>query len=313
MDTNYFPVDGRTVSINAMKSFDLYCVLDGRMAVYMAANADISENIRNRMDEIDVKTLYVHRKDLTCFHSYLEEVLGTILDHPQIDEDIKASSVFTVLGTLGKQVFAIPEQKILKLYKQAAIEVTNYIMADERAFPVLSRKMDFTFSLANHNINVGITSMSLARQILGNDPKYNYAEIGPGFFLHDIGKTTIPLETLNKKGPLSPVEWRLIKRHPYEGMRILNKFQMLSNEVKIIVSQHHERHNGSGYPKGLTGDKIHVFGKICSIADCFDSLTSQRPFREKCTTFNALKIMKQEMFKDFDPVFFQKFILMLSR
>lgn len=312
VDSSYLPIDGSTVTLETLKSFDLHCALDGRIALYMGANAELSDAIRARQDEIDTATLYVHKKDIIQYNAYLEEVLGTILNHPGIDLTVKARAVFAALGTLGKQVFAIPEEKHLKRYKMVAAEVSAFILNNDNGYRALSRMMDSTYSMSNHAINVGVTSMALAKKILGNNPKYNYGEIGPGFFLHDIGNASVPVEVLNKKGPLSAVEWRLIRRHPQEGLRILSHVNMLSNEAKIIIAQHHERHNGSGYPKALTGDSIHVLGKICSIADCFDSLTCQRPYRDKRPTFTALKIMKQEMFKDFDPAFFQAFVLLLS-
>ncbi len=76
---------------------------------------------------------------------------------------------------------------------------------------------------------------------------------------------------------------------------------MISDEIKTIIMQHHERHIGDGYPLGLKGDQIHTYSKICSIADMFDALTSHRPYRYAKSSFNALQIMKNEMKKDFLP------------
>ena len=129
-----------------------------------------------------------------------------------------------------------------------------------------------------------------------------------GFFLHDIGKSIVPLRILNKKGPLTHVEREIIKKHPEKGYQILKKCNEVSEEIKIIILQHHERHNGDGYPKGLKGDQIHIYAKICMIADVFDALTSYRPYKEKYSTFNALKIMNSEMYENFDPRFFESFV-----
>ena len=93
-----------------------------------------------------------------------------------------------------------------------------------------------------------------------------------------------------------------------KGYKILEKFGEISEEIGVIVLQHHERHDGKGYPRGLKGDQIHIYAKICSMADVFDALTSYRKFKEKNSTFNVLKIMKGEMNKNFDPEFFEKFV-----
>ena len=118
----------------------------------------------------------------------------------------------------------------------------------------------------------------------------------------------IPPHILNKKGPLSYVGWEIMKNHPEKGYKILDKFGEVSKEIGIIVLQHHERHDGKGYPGGLKEDQIHLYAKICMIADVFDALTSYRPYKEKFSTFDALKIMKHEMRENFDPEFFEKFV-----
>ncbi len=98
-----------------------------------------------------------------------------------------------------------------------------------------------------------------------------------------------------------------MKKHPEEGYKILEKFGEVSEEIELIVLQHHERHDGNGYPRGLKEDQIHMYAKICSISDVFDALTSYRKYKEKFSTFDALKIIKNEMNKNFDPELFEKF------
>ena len=140
-----------------------------------------------------------------------------------------------------------------------------------------------------------------------NAPKDRPFFLAAGFFLHDIGKSKIPSTILNKKSSLSPVQWEIMKKHPEEGCKILEKFGEVSEEIKIIVLQHHERHDGNGYPRGLKEDQINMYAKICSISDVFDALTSYRKYKEKLSTFDALKIIKNEMNNNFDPDFFEKF------
>ena len=127
------------------------------------------------------------------------------------------------------------------------------------------------------------------------------------YFVIGIRKDT-GSRILSKKGPLTFVEREIMKKHPEKGYTILEKFGEVSNEIGIIVLQHHERYDGKGYPKGLKEGQIHLYAKICMIADVFDALTSYRPYKEKYSTFDALKIMKNEMSKNFDPEFFEKFV-----
>jgi len=139
------------------------------------------------------------------------------------------------------------------------------------------------------------------------------AEIAAGLFFHDIGQYTIPKHINQRKGPLSSEEWEIMKKHPEEGYKLLKKFGVMTDEMKVIVIQHHERHNGSGYPFGLMGDEIHTYSKICAISDAFDALTSNRPYRNARSSFNALAVMQNEMKGEFDPQFFARFVRLFSK
>jgi HD-GYP domain-containing protein (c-di-GMP phosphodiesterase class II) len=96
------------------------------------------------------------------------------------------------------------------------------------------------------------------------------------------------------------------------GVRILAANKALTKEAELIVMEHHERDDGTGYPRQLKGDEIHISGKICSIADVFDGLTSYRPWRKAYSSYDALRIMKNDIFKHFDPEYFQKFVKLFS-
>ncbi len=86
-----------------------------------------------------------------------------------------------------------------------------------------------------------------------------------------------------------------MKRHPSLGYFLLQDAKQMTKELKLIVLQHHEKMNGTGYPSGLRGEEIHIYGRICAIADIFDALTSTRPYKEKIPAFTALKMMRDEM------------------
>jgi HD-GYP domain-containing protein (c-di-GMP phosphodiesterase class II) len=83
----------------------------------------------------------------------------------------------------------------------------------------------------------------------------------------------------------------------------------MGDECRLIIMQHHEQHDGSGYPRRLRGNEIHIYGKICSVADVFDALVSKRPHKTQINPFEALKFMKEEMFDHFSKDIFEKFVL----
>ncbi len=133
--------------------------------------------------------------------------------------------------------------------------------------------------------------------------------------LHDVGKIGIPDHILKKPGPLTPEEFEIIKLHPTIGAKILAsdpRFLTLK-AGEIIAEQHHEKWDGSGYPKGIEGENIHLYARIVAICDVFDALTSDRVYRKAFTVDEAIDIMKKGREKHFDPTLFDIFIGNLTR
>jgi len=120
--------------------------------------------------------------------------------------------------------------------------------------------------------------------------------------MHDIGKIGTPQEILLKPGKLNRREWGHIKRHPTIGAKILQKSTSeLLRLGETIALTHHEKWDGSGYPKGLRGDEIPIEGRISAIADVFDALTSKRPYKEAFSNDRAFQILWEGRGKHFDP------------
>jgi HD-GYP domain-containing protein (c-di-GMP phosphodiesterase class II) len=188
----------------------------------------------------------------------------------------------------------------------------GFILNRDDAFNHLIRMTRYDYSTAVHSVNVGIFSMGLARAMFGDSGLHDMKELAAAFFLHDIGISTVPRDILHKSGPLTHDEWYKIKQHPFQGYKLLKRFNVLTEEARTVVMEHHERHNGKGYPKGISGDSIHVYSKICIIADVFDALTSPRPYRQFQSSFQALKTMQAEMNLDFDPEIFKRFVMLFS-
>lgn len=114
-----------------------------------------------------------------------------------------------------------------------------------------------------------------------------------GGYLHDIGKIGIPDSILFKPGPLNNQEWRVMKTHTLRGEEICRPMKCLQ-PVLPVIRGHHERWDGSGYPDGLRGDEIPLLARVMQIADVFDALTTERPYKAALTTREALRVMQHE-------------------
>ncbi|MAD45015.1 MAG: phosphodiesterase [Oceanospirillaceae bacterium] len=120
--------------------------------------------------------------------------------------------------------------------------------------------------------------------------------------LHDVGKIAIPDKILNKPGKHDPEEWNIMQEHAQIGSDILSKSdRRILQLAAIIAAQHHERWDGSGYPRGLQGEQIHIAGRIAAIADVFDALGSQRCYKDPWPDDQIIYLIQSESGKQFDP------------
>jgi len=118
-------------------------------------------------------------------------------------------------------------------------------------------------------------------------------------YLHDLGKTVVPHEILSKPGPLTAKEWEHIHRHPVAGRQMLQGTFL--DEVGSIIEQHHEREDGQGYPLGLAGNEISIEARIIAVADAFDAMTNDRPYRKALSKGQALAEIKRLRGQQFSP------------
>ena len=152
----------------------------------------------------------------------------------------------------------------------------------------------------NHTRRVAEYSRFLASMMLL--PENQVDLVGTAAPLHDIGKMGIPDAILLKPEKLTPGERRMMRTHPEIGFTMLNHSSHdILKAATIIAHQHHERWDGSGYPKGLKGDEIHIYGRIVSLADVLDALFSERPYKHAWPLESVTAFIKRERGKMFDP------------
>jgi response regulator RpfG family c-di-GMP phosphodiesterase len=132
-------------------------------------------------------------------------------------------------------------------------------------------------------------------------------DIAFGAVLHDIGKLVIYERILNKPGSLNEDEWEILKEHPIIGARIIENMDFLSGTV-ALVRHHHERYDGAGYPDGLKGEKIPIGARIIAVADSYDAMTTDRPYRTALTREVALETLQSKAGSQFDPQVVENFI-----
>ena len=149
--------------------------------------------------------------------------------------------------------------------------------------------------------------VALARRI---DPALaDRPEIGYGFFLHDIGKVGIPEHILCKEGPLTNEEWEIVRTHPALGAKIVAPIRFLG-DAALVIRHHHEWFDGGGYPDGLGGAAIPLAARVFAVADSFDAMTNDRPYRNALPRERALGEIQEGSGTQFDPDVVEAFVRM---
>jgi putative nucleotidyltransferase with HDIG domain len=185
-------------------------------------------------------------------------------------------------------------------------EISASVMRNPGALISLARlkeKDDYTYM---HSVAVCALMVALARQ-LGLDAD-TVRQAGMGGLLHDLGKSAIPLEILNKPGKLTDREFRTVKDHPEAGHRLLIEGGRAGEIPLDVCLHHHEKTDGSGYPHGLTGDKISLFAKMGAVCDIYDAITSDRPYKAGWDPAESLRRMAEWSAGHFDEKVFHAFV-----
>jgi len=160
----------------------------------------------------------------------------------------------------------------------------------------------------DHTQRVAEITLQIARRL--GISEQELVHIRYGALLHDIGKVAVPDKILFKPGPLTEEEWQTMKRHPIVAMELLESIAYLGPALAILRS-HHEKWDGSGYPDGLAGEAIPLVARIFALADVYDALTTERPYRGAWPQVDALDYILKQSGSHFDPSIAPVFIDMM--
>ncbi|MEW6486901.1 MAG: HD-GYP domain-containing protein [Thermodesulfobacteriota bacterium] len=197
--------------------------------------------------------------------------------------------------------------------EQARQSVTKMIESAFRnrdALLSLSRIKSFDDYTLHHCLNVGVLAIHLGAHlgILHEE----LLRLGIGAILHDLGKVRLPPELVKKKGALHPREFELMKTHAAHGADLMLRCPTIPDECSLVALNHHERYDGSGYPRGLAGLAAGKFGLIAAIADVYDAMTTERAYRRGVTPGHALKRAYEWAGSLLHPIYVRKFIQCLG-
>jgi putative nucleotidyltransferase with HDIG domain len=184
------------------------------------------------------------------------------------------------------------------------LSATELVAAEEaylgpRVRALLDRLADRDDSTAEHTRRVALLAAAVAEEL--RMPASARRHLAIGGLLHDIGKLSVPLHVLRKPGALDDDEYAQIKRHPGAGRALLEELGGFPEPVRRLVSDHHERLDGRGYPRGLAADALPLETRVLTACDVYDALVSDRVYRAAWTPERALGLLREETGTAFDP------------
>ncbi len=215
--------------------------------------------------------------------------------------------VYTEVGIVGILLFFLPlllARRSFELYTKMRKVYLDTIRALAAA---IDAKDPYT---KGHSERVSEMSVVLAQELNLSDNDIENIEYTA--LLHDIGKIGIDDSILGKKGSLTDQEFDKIKEHTIMGANIIQPVDFLKNSYRAIY-HHHERYNGKGYPDGIKSEDIPILARIIAVADAYDAMSSDRPYRKKLSKDKILKELKDQSGKQFDPEIVKALISVLDR
>jgi len=242
----------------------------------------------------------------TFFNTWYKNIIWVVKDYfAMAPLAIIMAIAYINYGILGVLLFFGPllyARYAFKMY----IEMRKMFMDTVKS---LSQAIEAKDAYTNgHSLRVGEYACALGRKLGFTEKRLDNLRIAA--MLHDVGKIGVEESILNKPGRLTEEEYDKIKQHPEIGVRIIKDIGAMKAVSQIIMS-HHERQDVTGYPEGLKGDQIVLEAKILSLADVFDALTSERPYRHAMTVDEALKIIEEGKGSQFEPKLADMFIKMI--
>ncbi|MCD0493046.1 HD-GYP domain-containing protein [Chromobacterium violaceum] len=204
---------------------------------------------------------------------------------------------------LGKQVE-------LEQVEPQVEKLTGSILRNGGALLSLCRIKDKDNYTFQHSVSVGALMVSFCNALGMSKEVIHHAGIGG--MLHDIGKMKVPDSILNKPGKLTEQEFMVMKCHVVESQKILHATRGISETAVLVAGQHHERHDGSGYPAGLKGEEISQLGQMAAIVDVYDALTSNRCYHKGMPPTDALRKIYEWSKFHFNPELVQAFMRVIG-
>ena len=303
---SFIPISPLTLSSLFPVGVDIYSGQTGAkdQILFLASDQIATDDSLKKIASAPDLKLFICQNDGAKFQKYLRSHFDEWFEDDSIPILNKTAMLSEVVrNVLSDEFDRNDSTSIVATAKMLGSQVAHLATNRSLTGSELCHILHHDYGTFTHSANVGFYCSLLASQLgfTGDELR----DITTGGLLHDLGKLEIDERILNKPGKLDEFEFRIIKEHPLIGFRRLTKVKETTPTQMLMSYQHHERLDGKGYPVGIGGDELEMVSRICTVADVFEALTSNRPYRRSLSHRQALEIMNEGVNEAFDKEVFQ--------
>jgi HD-GYP domain-containing protein (c-di-GMP phosphodiesterase class II) len=296
------PISVATLQPNSAVGLDLFFFPPGSShpVLFRAGHFPLTERDLARLAESSVTRLFILCEERDRYQTYLRNTLDSLFERGDEPFQARVKTLNELVRDMLSGSFSTGDTgAIVQDAQELGPRAVRLLTSEPELLHDVLRVLHHDYATFTHSANVCYYAVALGRALrYGNE---DLEQISVGGLLHDLGKLEIDPRILNKDDKLTEFELRQVRRHPLIGFRKLCRRQDLSFGQLMMVYQHHEKLDGTGYPVGSVGQEIHHWARLCTVVDVFEALTSVRPYRQPYSHEAAIRVMEREMSTTFDP------------
>lgn len=310
--TKYIPIDKSYITENATILFDLYEANETKDNVILFLEEGTEINSDHKILIRECPALYISKDQQEGYDDYCALHIRTIATNEALPFETKSSVLYQKAEKIMDALFKDPEALgNAEVIKEIVDDMMHSIFDDDFTVESMMKIAAHDYYTHTHSINVSIYSLSLGRflGLKGQD----LHDLGESAVLHDLGKSKVNVDIINKNGKLDTSEFEEMMHHPAWGHEIALHLGVSDKRILSGIRHHHEKMDGTGYPDRLPEKGISLFARIIGVCDVFDALTTKRSYKDPMSSFNAFKLIKNQMQGHLDMRVVDSMVRLLSQ
>ena len=279
-----------------------------QMTLILQKDTIISANDKIRL--LEVESLYILEEQVSMYKKFVDVHLKVIAADINIPIEEKAKLFYKKASSVIEELFHNPQSLENSEACEGVVDSFISLVKDDNiTVSSLMQLAAHDYCTHTHSINVSIYSIALGNYLRLSDK--NIKKLATSSILHDLGKSTVDYEIINKNGKLTDEEFNIMKHHPGSGYDIAKAMGITDVDILSGIRHHHEKMDGNGYPDHLVKSEISLFARIIGLCDIFDALSTKRSYKDPMSTFESLILMKKDMSSHVDLDLLKNFIEMM--